>query len=120
MFAAGASDARRHRLHRETNRHVVADEEPACLEGSVPRQPEILPIDCRLRLERDALVAPWVLCFPQERDVEAHRTGDAVDGQIAGDYEQVRGTALNAGAREREHRVLLDVEKVSRPEVRVT
>src|SRR4029453_10140578 len=95
---AGASDPRRYRLHRKGDPYLVSDEEPACFERGVPGQPKVLPIDRSLGFEPDALVAPWIFGFAQQRDIKAHGSCHTVDRQIARYREHVVGIALDAGS----------------------
>ena len=46
-------------------------------------QPEVLAVDRRLRLECNSIIAPRILRLAEERGVERHAPGHAVERQIA-------------------------------------
>src|SRR5579864_9358659 len=75
-----------HELDIESEGDLVANENAASLEGSVPGQSEVLTIDLCGRRDRNSGVAPRILrrwCGPF--NVEADFVGYATNGQIAFD-----------------------------------
>src|SRR5438067_11568138 len=122
--AAGPSPAGSRRallayeLDVELDGDVLADEEPAGLEGGVPGEAEVLAVDGGGGREPGAGAAPRIGRDAVELDVEGHRLGHAVDGEVA--VERPAGAvAPHRGRAERPLRVVLDVEEVGAAEVLV-
>ncbi len=75
-----------HELDIEGDGDLVTNENAAGLEGSVPRQAEVLSVNLRDRRDCNSGVAPWILrrwCWPFNR--KADLAGNATDGQVAFD-----------------------------------
>src|SRR5688572_19107465 len=89
-------------------------QEPARLQGGVPGQAPVLPVDLGDDAgEADALVAPGVDGAAEELEVDGDRAGRALDGQVAVDLPLVLALAgPDAGAAEADGGVVLDAEEV--------
>jgi len=75
-----------HEFDIESDGDLVANENAASLEGSVPGQSEVLTIDLCARQDRSSSVAPWILrrwCGPFNG--KADLVGYATNGQVAFD-----------------------------------
>src|SRR5687767_4084135 len=84
-------------LEIEGDGNVLADENPACFKGSVPREPVILAIDLRRGREPDARVAPWVLAGRRRTFyLKRNLPSDSVDREIARDCELILTGPLHA------------------------
>ena len=73
-----------HELDLDGDGDLVTNENSTGLEGSIPRQAEVLTADLCARRDRNPGVAPWVLgrwSWPFHR--KPGLTGDAVDAQVA-------------------------------------
>src|SRR6478735_8697135 len=76
--------------------HAVTDHHPAGLQHLVPREPEVLAIDRRLRGERRAHVTPWVLGLAVLFDTEDDLASVSPDREITHDVDLGPGSRLDA------------------------
>ena len=90
--------------------HPIADHHATGFERLVPREPEVLAIDRRLRGERRAHVPPRVLRLAMLFDAEDDLARDSLDGEIADDIDLVPGSRLDVFADEPKLGVLRCVE----------
>src|SRR3989440_5093998 len=95
---------------------LVADHELA-VENGVEAHPEFLAVDLRLGRVADAVSHRRVVELAVLHDVQRHRLGPALDGQVARHAGAVTARVLDLGALERHGRELVDLEEVGRPEV---
>src|ERR1019366_1425005 len=102
----------------EVDLDLVAEGEPARIEDLVPVQAPVLAVERAARKETDPLSHRWLLCAIGVLDIERHRPGDPAHRQIARDFEAV-ASSLDHRALEDELGVLLHIEEVGRPKVRV-
>ena len=97
---------------------VAAEQEPACLERSVPLNAEVFALDLRRGGEAGLVVAVPVLTEAAEFEVEGDRLGHAAEGEVAVNEE--RSTLFaNAGAVKGELRELFYCEEVVGAQVAV-
>ena len=91
---------------------LVGQQEPARLQGGVPLQVPVLPVDLgNDPREADPLVAPGVDGATEELDVDGDRAGDPADGEVAVDLPLVLAVAgTDPGAAEGDGGVVLDPE----------
>ena len=108
------------RLDLDLDVHAVADHHAAGLEHLVPGEPEVLPIDRRLRREPGALVAPRVLGPARVLHVEGDFAQRPANREVADHAQPAVAQALRALALEGQLRMALDVQEVRRLQVRVT
>src|SRR6266511_2311190 len=106
-------------LDLEFEAGLLADQDASTLERGVPGQAEVLTVELGVGREAGALVTERALRPAVVLDLERHRPGDAVDGEVARDEEVLRRAPLDPRAAECELRVALDVEEVGRAQVRV-
>src|SRR4051812_40873362 len=97
-------------LDREFDTDLLADENPAGFERDVPGEPEVLAVDLGRRAEADALVAHRGRAATIEIDLQRDGSGRAVHGEIADEFPRVVAQRPDRGRRERDCRVVLDVE----------
>src|SRR5690606_8596608 len=97
-------------LQVERDGDVLADEHAAGLEGGVPGEAEVLPVDDGLRRRTGLVVAPRVGAEAAELEVEGDRLGHPVNGEVAVD-EEVAALDADTGRDEVDGRVGLDVEE---------
>src|SRR5438105_15796143 len=99
-----------HELDLDRQLDVVAEDPAAGIERLIPVEAEVLPVDLAFSLEAHALTPPWVARAPLKFGVERDFARRALDRQIADELELRVDVALDAIARERHGRELLDVE----------
>src|SRR5690554_1826237 len=104
-------------LNLDRNLDLVADEEPAGLEGGVPVQPVILTVDLRPGLESDLLIAPRVASRAEVLALQLDRLCDAAKGKLAYEREAVARNITDFRALEGDGGVLVRLEEVGRTEV---
>src|SRR4029453_10497886 len=66
---------------------AVADHHAAGFEHLVPREPEVLAIDRRLRAERRAQVAPWILRLAELFDAKDDLARNPLDREVTHDVD---------------------------------
>src|SRR5690242_1047209 len=121
-YVRAALSARRLRglldeLALDRDLYLLTDHDPA-VQDRVETQPEFLPVDLRRGAVGDPVAHhPLVVELPVPGHVQLHRASVSLDGQVTGQREPVRPGRLDACALERDHRVLLYLEKVRRAEV---
>src|SRR6185295_16049378 len=76
--------------------HAVADHHPSGLQHLIPREPEVLAIDRRLRRERRAHVPPRILRLAVLFDTEDDFARDSLERQLTHDVDFALGTRLDA------------------------
>src|SRR5580693_6374595 len=109
-----------HELDIESDGDLVANENAASLEGSVPGQSEVLAINLRGRRDRNSGVAPWILrrwCGPF--NVKADLVGYATNGQIAFDRQFSIPDDADALGFEVQGRKLLHIKEIGALQVRI-
>src|SRR5271169_5860345 len=80
---AASSGLRFYKLDIDRDRHLVANQNAACLQGRVPDQAKIFPVDPGGGGNSEPSVAPWVLDGSAGTlDLKYHVTSDAVDGKV--------------------------------------
>src|SRR5262249_16616027 len=95
----------------------LADDEPA-VQDRVETQAELLPVDLGVGAVRDPVPHhSGVVELAVLRHFEGDRAGVALDGQVAGQRVVVRVDRPDAGALERDERVLVHLEEVGRADV---
>src|SRR5207248_11179327 len=108
----------RERLEIDRDRDVVTNVQAAVVEGLVPVDAVVLPVQLRLEGEAGALVAPRILLEAEELDRERDALRHPVHRQVAGDVVDVLRLRRRDGRRlEADLRVLLGVEEVGRAEM---
>src|SRR5919204_3268758 len=101
-----------HRLDLEDQLHLVAPQQAAGLERLVPGEAEVLPVDGGAGGEACTLAAPGIPSAAFVGRLQRHRTGDAMDRQVAGDEVAVSARFLHPGAAEGRDRILGHVEEI--------
>src|SRR4029077_130216 len=104
----------------ESDGDLVADEDAASLEGSVPSQPEVLSVDLCGRRDRNSGVAPWILCrrrWPLNR--KADLVGYATDGQVALDCQFSIPDNADALGLEVQGRKLFHIKEIGALQMRI-
>src|SRR6266508_2829156 len=118
-WCSGVSSVLLDSLDLELEAGLLADQDASTLERSVPGQAEFLTVELGLGREAGALVPERTLRPAVVLDLQRHRPGNAMDGEVARDEKVVRRAPLDPRAAERDLRVALDVEEVGRAQVRV-
>src|SRR5205814_7293674 len=107
-----------HGLDLELDGHLVADDDAAALDGGVPADAEVAPADLRSGGEAGpgaaVGVGPEPVQLQRQRDVPGH----ALEGELAV-HDVVVAVPAHAGRAVGHRGVVLDVEEVGRPDVRV-
>src|SRR5215472_13190719 len=103
-------------LTLDVDLHVVADDELA-IEHHVEPHPEVLAIDLALGGVADPMTHVRIVELAVPDELERHRPGVALDGQVTGQGVAIGAGGLDRGALEGHGRVLVDLEEVGRPEV---
>src|SRR5690606_37106429 len=98
---------------------LVGHEHAARLEGLVPGQTEVLPVDLRGSGEAQLLLAPRVLSASRLLGLEDDRACHTADRQLAGDAVLRVAEALETGGGEADLGVTRHVEEVGRAQVLV-
>src|SRR2546423_3656475 len=98
---------------------LLADDDAAGLEGLVPGEAEALPVELGLGREPDAHAAPGIGGTALERQLERHRPGDALDGEVALDHVVALPRLPHRPALVGHGRPGLDVEEVAGAKVTV-
>src|SRR6185503_1604963 len=106
---------RSRRLHVELDVDIVADQQAAGLECSIPGETEILAVQSNCRFEGDLLVAPRILGHTKIGHRQFHTLGNSSYCQHPADGERVGPRSDDAIAREGDLRILVDGEEVIGP-----
>src|SRR5256884_4683567 len=93
---------------------LVADNKLA-IEHHVERQAEVLPVDAALGTVADAVAHHGVIEFPVLHHGKRHRSGVALDGQVAGHAVAILSGRFDPGAFEVNRRILVNFQKIRRP-----
>src|SRR3954452_10929764 len=105
-------------LDLELDGDLVTDDDAAAVHRHLDVDAELVAVDLGLGGEAGARAAEGVRAEAVELKVEDDRAGDALDRQLALDG-PVGAVGLHRGGAEEHGRVVLDVEEVSRADVRV-
>src|SRR3954462_4255430 len=106
-------------LDLELDGDLVTDDDAAAVHRHLDVDAELVAVDLRLGGEAGARAAVGVRAEAVELEVQDDGPRDALDGQLALDG-PVGAVGLHRGGPEDHGRVVLDVEEVSRADVRVT
>src|SRR5713226_3145112 len=97
----------------ERDLHALTEVRRARVHGRVPGHPEVAPVDCRLRPEGGSdLTTERVLGLAEIARVQDDRLRYAVYGEVARHPPVRRVESLDAGAPERDRRMVLPAEQV--------
>src|SRR5258708_9087753 len=91
----------------------VAQAPGTAFQRHVPVQSVVLAVDRGLSIEGDALLAHRILPTSGEFSIQYHLVGDIADRQVPEYARVVAALGLDAGALERDLRVLLDLQEVA-------
>jgi len=95
---------------------LVADNKLA-IEHHVERQAEVLPVDPALGAVADAVAHHGVIELPILHHLQCHRQGIALDSEVAGHGVAIVSGLFDPGAFEGDRRILVDFQKIRRPQV---
>ncbi len=98
---------------------LVANDPPA-IHHHVECHAEVLAVDLALGAVADAVAHHWIMEFSVLHHSKRHWPGGALDGQIAGQCVAILSGCLDLCAFEGNRWVLVDFQKVRRPQVVVS
>src|SRR6266699_3522620 len=95
---------------------LVADD-PLAIEHHVERQAEVLAVDLSLSTVTDAVAHHGIIEFPVLHDSKRHWPGVALNGQVSRQGVAILSGLFDSRAFEGVGRVLVDFQKIRRPQV---
>src|SRR5688572_29200957 len=101
----------------ELERDLLRHEDATRVEGHVPLEPEVAPVDPPRALEAGTQGPEGVGLHPDELEGDRHGLGDVADREVAGDHVGVLLDLLDLRALEADVGPLLSVEEVGAAEV---